>query len=588
MASSWEGIATAKRDSVNALIPAEWQISDPPAPEAKVDVTGQYVEKFLTKEEIAITETDAAGIARKTTSDEWKAVDVTKAFCHRAALVHQLTNCLLEIFFDAAMERAKMLDDYLTSHKKPMGPLHGVPISLKDQFHVKGVETSMGYVGWIGTFQGKKGTGHEKVFESEMVKELAACGAVFYCKTSVPHTLMTGETVNNIMGYAWNPKNRHLSAGGSSGGEGALIGFRGSPLGFGTDIGGSIRIPAAVNGLYGIRPSCGRMPYEGMANSMDGQNTILSVVGPLATSTESLKLVVRSILSREPWLHDPLVHEIPWREEQEIWMLQMARSPRQLSFGVIRHDGVCGIHPPVKRAIDTMVHTIERLGHQVIDWKPPSHKRLEEIAYTAWTYDGGADVQAAFELSGEPMASQVASFGRKPVVQADASKIAATNITKREAQKEYMEYWNCTKESTNTGRPVDAVICPAAPFAAARPTKHVYVGYTMWVNVLDYTAAVVPVTNCDKSIDKRDESYQPLDERDRTVQESCKSDIALSLDLTADEDVQMTQESMMERMCLCSLSDVACKRRRCLLWRVSLEKLLTTANSDLLAFARFQ
>jgi len=92
----------------------------------------------------------------------------------------------------------------------------------------------MGYVGWIGTFQGEKNTGREKNYESLLVTELRALGAVLYCKTSVPHTLMAGETSNNIMGYAWNPKNRNLSAGGSSGGEGALIGLKGSPLGFGT------------------------------------------------------------------------------------------------------------------------------------------------------------------------------------------------------------------------------------------------------------------------------------------------------------------------------------------------------------------
>ena len=95
----------------------------------------------------------------------------------------------------------------------------------------------MGYVGWIGTFQGKTGAGREKIFESEMVTELRALGAVLYCKTSVPHSLMRGETVNNIIGYTQNARNRLLSSGGSSGGEGALIAMKGSPLGMGTDIG---------------------------------------------------------------------------------------------------------------------------------------------------------------------------------------------------------------------------------------------------------------------------------------------------------------------------------------------------------------
>lgn len=312
----------------------------------------------------------------------------------------------------------------------------------------------MGYVGWIGTFQGKKGTGFEKVYESEMVKELRACGAVLFCKTSVPHTLMTGETVNNIMGYCWNPRNRHLSAGGSSGGEGALIGARGSPLGFGTDIGGSIRIPAAVNGLYGIRPSAGRMPYEGMANSMDGQNTILSVVGPLATSIASLDLVLRAVLNQSPWLHDPFVHEIPWRDAQadEIrkWA-QRGQASGGLAFGIIRHDGAVTPHPPMRRALDMAVEALERAGHQVIEWKPPSHKRLADIALRSWIYDGGKEVRETFALSGEPMSQQIQLF-KEPREEQKASFIQVsrsslpsrptkliwsqeTNVMKREIQK---------------------------------------------------------------------------------------------------------------------------------------------------------
>lgn len=278
-------------------------------------------------------------------------------------------NCLHETFFDAALANAKKLDDYYAEHKKPIGPLHGLPVSLKDQFHVKGVETSMGYIGWIGTFQGKKDDPRKGVFESEMVRELRALGAVLYCKTSVPHSLMSGETVNNIIEYTWNPKNRNLCSGGSSGGEGALIGLKGSPVGFGTDIGGSIRIPAGFNGLFGIRPSAGRMPYEGMANSMDGQNSVLSVVGPLATTAGSLRLLVKSILSQQPWLHDPLVVELPWRDEQEQEILNLIKSSTagkgKLAFGILKHDGVVTPQPPVSRAVQIVSTTLEKLGHKV-------------------------------------------------------------------------------------------------------------------------------------------------------------------------------------------------------------------------------
>lgn len=192
---------------------------------------------------------------------------------------------------------------------------------------------------------------------------------------------MAGETVNNIIEYTWNPKNRFLACGGSSGGEGALIGIKGSPLGMGTDIGGSIRIPAAFNGLYGIKPSAGRLPYEGMANSMDGQNSILSVVGPLATSVGALKLVIKGILSKDPWLHDPLVAEIPWRDEHEqaVFDIAKAGSGGQLCFGIMRDDGIIHPQPPVKRAIDIVVKTIERLGHKVVEVRVQVLRQLQVL-----------------------------------------------------------------------------------------------------------------------------------------------------------------------------------------------------------------
>ncbi|KAI4107339.1 MAG: hypothetical protein L6R37_001700 [Teloschistes peruensis] len=518
----WQRLGKAKLKAINQSIPEAWLISSLPSNEDQRDVTGDYIRKYLSKDEIKITEALAPTIVEKTSTGQWTAEEVARAFCHRASIAHQLTNCFHETFFDAAIKDAKALDDFYSKTKKSAGPLHGLPVSLKDQFHVKDVETTMGYIGWIGTFQGKKGTGQEKVFESELVKELRDLGAVLYCKTSVPHTLMAGETVNNIIGYTWNPKNRNLSCGGSSGGEGALIGLRGSPVGFGTDIGGSIRIPAAFNGLYGLRPSSGRIPYEGMANSMDGQNSVLSVVGPLAPSVNTLQLIVRALLSRDPWLHDPLVHEIPWREDQAT----LPTDRRKLSFAVLRHDGVVAPHPPVRRAVEIAVKALEAKGHRVIDWKPPSHKHAASLINKAWTYDNGADSRAAFELSGEPPAPQLGNTYSEGMTQdspKDAIHIAENNVAKREFQKEYMEYWNSTAEATETGKPVDALIMPVAPFAAARPNSYRYYGYSIVFNLLDYTACTFPVTLVDKNVDLADHAFNPLSEVDKKTQASYRA-----------------------------------------------------------------
>lgn len=417
----------------------------------------------------------------------------------------------------------------------------------------------MGYVGWINTFQGQKDDPRKGTFESEMVRELRALGAVLYCKTSVPHTLMSGETVNNIIGYTFNPKNRNLCSGGSSGGEGALIGLKGSPAGFGTDIGGSIRIPAAFNGLYGLRPSSGRLPYEGMANSMDGQNSILSVVGPLATTPGAIKLLVQSILSQSPWLHDPLVLELPWRSEVEEQTLKLIKSSTedkgQLAFGVMQTDGVITPHPPIRRAMQTIVHLLTKLGHKMVEWKPPSHAHGNRVIFNTWVYDGGADVHKAFGLSGEPVSSQIAkSYGTEPIDQFNGSQIAENNVAKREWQREYMQYWNSTSELTGTGRPVDGVFSPLAPFPAARPNKYDYYGYSTFVNGLDYTSIVIPVTIADKSLDRVNESFNPLSEDDQKIQNDCKyleePPVLIVSPLTLSQ--QMTLSFMMDLMFPCN------------------------------------
>lgn len=171
----------------------------------------------------------------------------------------------------------------------------------------------MGYVSWIGKYD----TG-----ESFLVTLLRKAGAVFYVKTSVPQSLMVCETINNIIGRTVNPRNKNWSCGGSSGGEGANVGLRGGIIGVGTDIGtssvtilstlltslgGSIRVPAAFNFLYGLRPSHGRLPYAKMANSMEGQETVHSVCGPLTHSVAgelySLSTDIADSLGRYETLH---------------------------------------------------------------------------------------------------------------------------------------------------------------------------------------------------------------------------------------------------------------------------------------------
>ena len=124
---------------------------------------------------------------------------------------------------------------------------------------------------------------------------------------------------------------------------------------------------------------------------MDG-GSILSVVGPLSHSVPSLRLVFKSLLSQQPWLHDPLVHETPWRTSEEEAVYELIKT-KDLSFGIMRNDGNVTPHPPVQRAMDMTTKTIEQLGYKTMKWNPPPHSQGIKIIMDAWKHDGGLDIQ---------------------------------------------------------------------------------------------------------------------------------------------------------------------------------------------------
>jgi amidase len=266
-----------------------------------------------------------------------------------------------------------------------------------------------------------------------------------------------------------------------------------------------------------------------MANSMDGQNSVLSVVGPLGTTPAAVKLVVKSILSQNPHLHDPMVVPMPWRdaEEQEVYNLIKGVSGKgQLAFGYMKSDGIVSPQPPVIRAIDMTIAAVQKAGHKVIEWKPPSHEDILDWTFKTWLFDGGEDVHKAFGLSGETIAPQITGvYGEKPIKEASASDIAAVNVRQRKGKKAYLDYWNSTAELTGTGRAVDGVIAPLAPYPAARPRQYKYYGMSAWVNGLDLTSVVVPVTYADKTQDKYPEGTKAMNERDQEVIDSYDADI---------------------------------------------------------------
>lgn len=244
----------------------------------------------------------------------------------------------------------------------------------------------MGYVGWIGGNLGVTDPTKTHQVESQITKELLACGAVLFCKTSVPQTLLIGDTYNNIIGRTLNPHNHHLSCGGSSGGEAALMALRGSTLGVGTDIGGSVRIPAAFCGIFSLKPTPERVSYRDAANTNPGQNTYRSTLGFMSTSLEGCELALKSVLSTRPWLQDPAVVPIPYRQDVFDDVLSRADANgrvkaggRPLKLGILWRDGAVEPHPPIRRGMAIVAEAVKKAGHKLVDWNPPAHAIAQKI-----------------------------------------------------------------------------------------------------------------------------------------------------------------------------------------------------------------
>ncbi|KAJ4164361.1 hypothetical protein LMH87_006038 [Akanthomyces muscarius] len=495
---AWEAIALDKRSQRDAAIPAEWRLQAGSVPKSRLNVTRVPVESgILVSREIDITETDAPLLVQKLAAQEYSSYEVTLAFCKRAAISQQLVNCLSEIFFDIALETARQLDAEYEASGVLRGPLHGLPVSLKDCFKVAGTDASIGCTAFASQPT-------SEAEESEVTKIMRQSGAILFCKTNVPMALMSGETFNAMYGYTSNPYNRDLSSGGSSGGESALLALRGSPLGVGTDVGGSIRIPAAFCGLYSLKPSFGRFPTYGLRDALEGQEAVRNVVGPMSTSVTGLELWSKAVMQSEPWVGaDPDCLNMPWRNVQ---------MPEKLCFGLLLDDGIVKPLPPVTRALLVTKAALEKAGHTVIEFRiddPLYTDRLKFALYRSATADAlnkildqtqepwprGYEVLAEMAnkssqpQNGDRERSPQSADGRATVSQLWEAQAKRTAFSKR-----MLTAWADTKLKTDTAREMDALLMPTTPWPASQKYEFSYDNYTSLWNVVDYCATTIPVT----------------------------------------------------------------------------------------------
>ncbi|KAK3726061.1 hypothetical protein LTR37_000209 [Vermiconidia calcicola] len=487
----WKAKAANKQAAEYAKIPEAWRLSpeflkgDETSDLGVMDVPAKC--GILNSTELDITESyTAVSLATAVQSGKLKAVDVARAFSKRAAIAQQLTSCLTETFFDHAIQRGEYLDLYLAEHKKPLGPLHGVPISIKDPFNYVGVATTLGFVSYLD---------HELPKENSPLTDiLLELGAILYCKTNIPQTMMTADSQNNVFGRTLNPHKLKLGAGGSSGGEGALVALRGSILGIGTDIGGSIRIPALCCGTYGFKPSTQRIPYGGQGYAVKpGSPGIPPCAGPLANSFEDLEFLVRHVINAKPWDRDATAMPFPWRAS-------IAASPQpSLRVGYIHSDPDLPIHPPVARALETSAKKLSDAGITVVPLKNfPSFKDGMELTSHMFSLDNTRTILSHMTKSGEPIIRSLQKTMSLITMRDHYSLEDAFDLNVDRIK--YKTQWNKLWVENN----LDVILCPGAQNTAVLHDDYGPPPYTAVFNLLEYPGVILPVGFADRNVDTED------------------------------------------------------------------------------------
>ncbi|KAF2811783.1 amidase [Mytilinidion resinicola] len=500
--SDWRALAASKRESVAAKIPAEWRLPK--------SFTSQFTQTsrisvldvprksgLLNDRELELTENyDATALVELMVAGKATSYEVTTAFCKRAAIAQQVINCCTEIMFNEALVRAKECDEYLKTKGKPMGKFHGLPISLKDSFNVKGVQSTLCYVSFLS---------HPPDTEnSALVDIILSEGAVIYVKTNIPQTMMTADSDNNVFGRTLNPNNLSLTAGGSTGGEGALIKFRGSVLGCATDIAGSIRLPALCNGVFGFKPTAQRIPFARTTppGRLGSPSTIYPVIGPEAHSIRDMHLFLKTVIDNDPWELDENVLAVPWRT--------LTPPSRPIRLGLIIEDPSFPLHPPIQRALQSAATAIKEAGHFIVPIPTTDIPSIYDAAALAWKFfllDPQKTAVKHVQASGEPWVPSIptVTFPQNHGWEPSLDNLWDMNVEHAKIRKVFHDIV--------VEKKLDVILMPGYQATAVPHDTFGVPIYTVLPNLLDYPAASLPYLKAEKELDKdfvrTDVTYAP-------------------------------------------------------------------------------
>ena len=348
---------------------------------------------------------DAVDIVHGVRTRQVSARDVTASCFKRLDDVNPIINAVVDVLKDEALAAADQADQAV-KEGKPLGPLQGVPITVKINTDYAGRATTNGVVAFKDLISAE---------DSATVECFRQAGAVIIGRTNVPAFSTRFFTDNALHGRTLNPWDSGRTPGGSSGGAAAAVAAGIGPIGHGNDRAGSVRYPAYACGVSGLRPTLGRVPnFNPSAKQERGLfSQITSVQGPLARSMSDLRLGLEALTSYD--IRDPWSVRTPQDAQSVI---------RPITVAMLSPDVSVDADPAVAKALDQAAHILESAGYRVEMVTPP---HIEEASALFWSLMLTEEGMIA-DKSGASSASSINKLGDEAVIKARHSTMANAKL----------------------------------------------------------------------------------------------------------------------------------------------------------------
>ncbi|HEY6069861.1 MAG TPA: amidase family protein, partial [Chthoniobacterales bacterium] len=310
----------------------------------------------------ALTIADLQSLLRRKEISPREVVDSLR---ERIEKIEPKIDAYLSIDFDAAVTEAEKANVDL--------PLGGVPIAIKDIINVKGQPCTCG---------SKILANYRSPYDATVIQKLRAAGAIPFGKTNMDEFAMGSSTENSSVKVTRNPWDTSRVPGGSSGGSAAAVAADAAFGGLGTDTGGSIRQPASLSGVVGLKPTYGRVSRFGMvafASSLDQ-------VGPLTKTVRDSALIMNAMAGHDPYDSTSLNEPVP------DYTKNLGRDLKGMRLGLPKEYMIEGIDPQVKSAVDAAIKQLQSLGAEIVDVSLPHTDYGIAVYYFIATAEASANL----------------------------------------------------------------------------------------------------------------------------------------------------------------------------------------------------